>query len=620
MAFKIAFTYGPTNDPIIDVLTGGYAWDMTFSRTISWAIADGLTGEEWGDRAAAIQTFSTALASIEQFIDVEFQYRGSFDDPVAAGRVGADIVYTLDSETVDAFTFAYAYFPGPEPTTRTEQYGTEGGDVFMNFSNDIMASSSFKPGSEGFLTVIHEIGHSLGLKHPFDATPWRPTLDQLDQSLVRDMDWFTIMSYSDQYEQELERWDPATPMILDVLALQYLYGQNPDTNAGDTVLRLQSEPFYYTIWDASGVDRADASGQSEGWTIILPDFQASELVDTLTGFALPLDQLNGTLVDSAPTELIWLMGDIENATGSRFADAIAGNRFDNDLRGGRGDDSLEGLQGNDVIDGNEGLDVAFFWGDQSSFTLTFTPDSVLVQDRRAEGEGIDTLRNIELVEFYTDNDSQVMDLTAFGGAAALSGPELDLIIELYVAYFNRAPDAIGLNYWGTAFANGVTLTAMSEYFFDQNETRATFGGDMTNTDFARVVYDNVLGRQPDQDGLAFWVRALDTNEVSKDQFILDVLAGAKADPGPDATQAFVEQQLADQAYLEAKTDLGALFAVHRGLSNGADAIAVFDGSQASLSEALNAIDQLYAAALDPDTGAFLMPMVGVLDNPFDPIA
>ena len=133
------------------------------------------------------------------------------------------------------------------------------------------------------------------------------------------------------------------------------------------------------------------------------------------------------------------------------------------------------------------------------------------------------------------------------------------------------------------------------------------------------MYNNVLGRIPDQDGFSFWVNALDSGSVSRDQFILAILGGAKAPPPEDATPDFITQQLADRAYLANKTDIGAYFAVHKGMSNvdnAALAMALFDGSQDSINAAVARIDAFHDAALNTSTGEFLMPLIGVLDDPF----
>ena len=77
--------------------------------------------------------------------------------------------------------------------------------------------------------------------------------------------------------------------------------------------------------------------------------------------------------------------------------------------------------------------------------------------------------------------------------------------------------------------------------------------------------------------------------------------------------------MVDRQYLSDKIDIGAYFAVIKGMSDVTDASAameLFDGSAASIGQAVTAIDAFYADALDPDEGAFLMPLVGVLDDPF----
>lgn len=283
-----------------------------------------------------------------------------------------------------------------------------------------------------------------------------------------------------------------------------------------------------------------------------------------------------------------------------------------------GNDTVTGLGGNDVLNGGPGIDTAIFSGPQFAYTLVLEPGQTRLVDRRPDVNGTDTLINIEFLDFTVDEQDGPFNLQQFGGVASLSAQDFESFIELYIAYFNRAPDAVGLNFWGTAFANGTTLETMASLFVDQTETRATYPDGTSNTEFATSVYTNVLGRTPDQGGIDFWVGLLDGGGVSRDQFILEVLRGAKSELKPEEGQAFVDQQLLDRAYLENKVDIGAYFAVHLGMSNvdnATAAMALFDGTQDSISEAFAAIDTQYQTALDPELGEFLVQVIGVLDPP-----
>jgi hypothetical protein len=59
--------------------------------------------------------------------------------------------------------------------------------------------------------------------------------------------------------------------------------------------------------------------------------------------------------------------------------------------------------------------------------------------------------------------------------------------------------------------------------------------------------------------------------------------------------------------------------VHRGLSNtdaAAQVMELFDGSADSLADAVDAVEVFYTSAMSAENGDFLMPLVGVLDDPF----
>ena len=161
---------------------------------------------------------------------------------------------------------------------------------------------------------------------------------------------------------------------------------------------------------------------------------------------------------------------------------------------------------------------------------------------------------------------------------------------------------------------------MARLFAPQLETVAAYPEGTSNLDFATTVYNNVLGRTPDQGGLDFWVGALD-NGYPRDSFILAVLEGAKALPPAGATPEFVAQQIADRAFLETKTDIGAYFAVHLGMSdvdNARTVMDLFDGFAVTEIDARDQADAFYQNALDPVSGEFLLQIVGVVTDDFDP--
>ena len=293
---------------------------------------------------------------------------------------------------------------------------------------------------------------------------------------------------------------------------------------------------------------------------------------------------------------------------------LPGSDRDDQLSGTMGDDSLTGGAGDDRLDGREGADIAFFAGAQSQFTLAIGP-SVTLQDRSG-AEGTDTLSGIEMLDFGGDR----FDLSQFDDAGRLSSDAFRSLTEVYLSYFDRAPDALGLTFWADAFATGLALPEIVRLFDLSEEAASVFTEDRDAADVVTEVYANTLGRAPDESGFEFWRTALDSGAVGRDVFILEVLRGARADAPEDASEAFIAQQAADRAYLDTKIDIGLHYAAGLGLSNVAAAsevMALYDGSEDSVAEALAVARDAADAALSPDgSGAFLVTLVGVVDDPY----
>ena len=87
------------------------------------------------------------------------------------------------------------------------------------------------------------------------------------------------------------------------------------------------------------------------------------------------------------------------------------------------------------------------------------------------------------------------------------GPE-GTVYRLYRAYFLREPDQAGFNYWINAYRNGYPLNAISDDFARSNEFQTRYGN-VDDRRFLKLVYNNVLGRAPDQGGYDYWLNEMD---------------------------------------------------------------------------------------------------------------
>ncbi|MDH0212193.1 DUF4214 domain-containing protein [Stutzerimonas stutzeri] len=97
--------------------------------------------------------------------------------------------------------------------------------------------------------------------------------------------------------------------------------------------------------------------------------------------------------------------------------------------------------------------------------------------------------------------------------------------QLYVGYFGRAADQEGLNFWLEAINNGgLSLDNVHASFVQSEEYQAQYEG-LSSSDLVAQVYLNVLGRPAEAEGLAFWADALDTGTITEDQLIEGLLSG-----------------------------------------------------------------------------------------------
>jgi len=305
-----------------------------------------------------------ALAHVSELTLLSFEEvaPGSGEGVLRFARTGA-----ID----DAGFTAWAYTPGTEP---------EGGDVWVSHKTIFDAAFEDSLGEAGYRVILHELGHALGLSHPHDdaGTGVIPlAYDGLD---------YTVMSYKSwagqAFDPDTNRGvsapqfgsQPQTFMLLDIQALQHLYGANFETEAGDTLYSFSPETgelfidgagqglpvtntILRTLWDGDGVDTYDLSNYDSnlridlapgGWSIFDPA-QLARLDSA--GHLAPGNLANAYLFDDDPRSLI------ENAIGGSGRDLIEGNQADNRLDGGDSRDRLFGLDGDDTLIGGAGDDL-----------------------------------------------------------------------------------------------------------------------------------------------------------------------------------------------------------------------------------------------------------------------
>ncbi|MEM6739992.1 MAG: Ig-like domain-containing protein [Pseudomonadota bacterium] len=308
-------------------------------------------------------------------------------------------------------------------------------------------------------------------------------------------------------------------------------------------------------------------------------------------------------------------------------DSLAGCAGDDEIDGGDGNDILSGDAGDDMLLGGGGIDRAAYSGAFGNYILSFDGAGAAIEitDKRADGTGADSIESVELVQFsdgFSFGGDGVFDLRQITGTASLAEDDLMALVEMYVAYFNRAPDALGLLYWGTRLSEELTLGEIAQSFFDQPETRGLYDflGDtplgevvLTQEDAGTLVdgiYANLLERAPDDEGREYWIEALVTGRVNLGESVLAIINGAKAPSGDPADAQTVAE----------KSALGLSFAVDNGMTDVDNGETVMDAYDvADRSESIAAAEALIAqfrdAAGQEGSDEIIVELVGLGQDP-----
>lgn len=367
----------------------------------------------------------------------------------------------------------YSWLPYSAPDDRS-------GDVWIDLWSPENLTN-LAPGSAGYGTLVHEIGHALGLKHPGDYNAGSGTsgLPGNYLSAAEDNENYTVMSYTAPTGGQQRDWFG----MYDLLALKTLYGSR-NYNAGDTVYSYTDATgrVLKIIDDGSGFDTIDISGVSSA---------GNRVVDMRPGtFSSIGVKANGQkAVQNLSIDFSTV---VEKFVGTNHADQVMGNGANNVF--------VLGL-GSNVADGGDGTDAVVYGGGRSGYQVAASGSTI-----RVAGSGVaDTLGNVERLGFA---DSKLaFDLNGNAGTTAK-------LLGVVAGDVGR-PDLVG--------AGLGALDAGASYADLMNAAlNARLGPSRGDAEFIDLVFANVLNLELSPEQAAPYVQLLESG--SQTQVSLAIIA------------------------------------------------------------------------------------------------
>lgn len=133
-------------------------------------------------------------------------------------------------------------------------------------------------------------------------------------------------------------------------------------------------------------------------------------------------------------------------------------------------------------------------------------------------------------------DQAQLAVAAFGQAPPRGESTAWKVAEIYMATMGYSPDNEGLQYWVRNIDTIPQWTpeTVAQSFFDQPLVQEVYPETSSNREFIDELYRNVYGRGADAGGMDYWLQQLDSGQIARNQMIIALINGGWDNESPDA--------------------------------------------------------------------------------------
>jgi Ca2+-binding RTX toxin-like protein len=202
---------------------------------------------------------------------------------------------------------------------------------------------------------------------------------------------------------------------------------------------------------------------------------------------------------------------VETGSGDDFV--VTGDG-DNQVYADDGNDTVQVGDDADFVSGGDGYDSVLFEFSRDDYDVEWFDREIHVVDRFNPSSD-DLLVDVERVEF--SDGALLFDIDS---------DSLSFAYRIYAAAYGRTPDEAGLRFWveqlenrGSGLPDFDDKAFVASFFLSADEFIDLYGANPTNQQYIAALYQNVLGRQPDQAGYDFWLDQIASGQGKDDLLI-----------------------------------------------------------------------------------------------------